>query len=169
MLVTKWKTYKRNRITKVSAFILLIVCLLIGVSSALDIFLNVQDYESITVKSYMKSNTLSNELRYAANRLEYLLRVYKSEKYIRDGKTVKYIDIEDSWQLTNLYNNYLAEKGYEDIAESEELFWYEKNKEIEEIKESIKKSDLANYQKILEDLTLKKLYVSKLKKFLIHS
>ena len=152
MLVTKWKTYKRNRITKVSAFILLIVCLLIGVSSALDIFLNVQDYESITVKSYMKSNTLSNELRYAANRLEYLLRVYKSEKYIRDGKTVKYIDIEDSWQLTNLYNNYLAEKGYEDIAESEELFWYEKNKEIEEIKESIKKSDLANYQKILEDL-----------------
>lgn len=152
MLVTKWKTYKRKKITKIAAFILLIICLLIGVSSALDITLNVQDYESITVKSYMKSNTLSNELRYAANRLEHLIRVYKSEKYIRDGKTVKYIDIEDSWQLTNLYNNYLAEKGYEDNADSEELFWIEKDKEIQDIKESIKKSDLVNYQNIIEDL-----------------
>jgi signal transduction histidine kinase len=152
VLVTKWKTYKRKKITKFAAFILLIICLLIGVSSALDIILNVQDYESITVKSYMNSNTLSNELRYAANRLEHLIRVYKSEKYIREGKTVKYIDIDDSWQLTNLYNNYLAEKGYEDNAESEELFWYEKDKEIQEIKESIKKSDLVNYQNIIEDL-----------------
>ncbi|TWH79336.1 HAMP domain-containing sensor histidine kinase [Sedimentibacter saalensis] len=152
MLVTKWKTYKRKKITKIAAFILLIICLLIGVSSALDITLNVQDYESITVKSYMKSNTLSNELRYAANRLEHLIRVYKSEKYIRDGKTVKYIDIDDSWQLTNLYNNYLAEKGYEDNADSEELFWIEKDKEIQDIKESIKKSDLVNYQNIIEDL-----------------
>jgi hypothetical protein len=100
----------------------------------------------------MKSNTLSNELRYAANRLEHLIRVYKSEKYIRDGKTVKYIDIDDSWQLTNLYNNYLAEKGYEDNADSEELFWIEKDKEIQDIKESIKKSDLVNYQNIIEDL-----------------
>lgn len=152
MLVTKWKIYSRKTITKISAFILLIICLLIGVSSALNIFLNVQDYESITVKSYMKSNTLSNELRYAANRLEYVLKVYKNEEYIRAGKTVNNIDIEDSWQLTNLYNNYLAEKKIEDNSESKRLFWYEKSKEIEDIKEIIKKSDLANYEQIMKDL-----------------
>ncbi|MEL7648022.1 MAG: HAMP domain-containing sensor histidine kinase [Sedimentibacter sp.] len=152
MLVIKWKTYKRKRVTKIAAFVLLIVCLLIGVSSSLNIYLNVQNYESIAVKSYMKSNTLSNELRNAANKLDHVLRVYKSEKYIRDGKTVKYIDIEDSWQLTNLYNNYLAEKGYEDNSESEERFWYEKAKEIEDIKESIQKTDLSNYQNIIGEL-----------------
>ena len=152
MLVTKWKIYSRKTITKISAFILLIICFLIGVSSALNIFLNVQNYESLTEKSYMKSNTLSNELRYAANRLEYVLRVYKTEEYIRAGKTVKNIDIEDSWQLTNLYNNYLAEKNYEDNSESRRLFWIEKSEEIEDIKEIIKKSDLANYEQIIHDL-----------------
>ncbi len=100
----------------------------------------------------MKSNTLSNELRYAANRLEHILRVYKSEEYIREGKTVKNIDIEDSWQLTNLYNNYLVEKGYEDNSESKKLFLNEKSQEIEEIKETIKKSHLSNYEQIINDL-----------------
>ncbi|MGB4439782.1 MAG: HAMP domain-containing sensor histidine kinase [Sedimentibacter sp.] len=152
MLVTKWKTYSRKKITKTSAFILFIICLLIGVSSALNIFLNVQDYESITVKSYMKSNTLSNELRYAANRLEHVLRVYKNEEYIRAGNTVNNINIEDSWQLTNLYNNYLAEKGYEDSAESKQLFMEEKSQEVKDIKEIIKKSDLSNYEQIINDL-----------------
>ncbi len=152
MLVTKWKIYNRKKITKISAFLLLTVCLLIGVSSALDIFLNVQDYESLTVKNYMESNTISNELRYAANRMEYVLRVYKSKEYIKSGKTVKNIDIEDSWQLTNLYNNYIAEKAYEDNEESRKLFWLEKTEEIESIKELIKKSDLANYEQIINDL-----------------
>ncbi|MFA9423341.1 MAG: sensor histidine kinase [Sedimentibacter sp.] len=152
MLVTKWKIYRRKKITKTIAFILLIIGLLIGVSSALNIFLNVQDYESITVKDYMNSNTLSNELRYAANRMEYVLRVYKSKEYIKAGNTVKNIEIEDSWQLTNLYNNFLGEKSLEDNSESRSLFWLEKSSEIEAIKELIKKSDLANYEQIIDDL-----------------
>ena len=152
MLVTKWKTYSRKAVTKISAFILLIICFLIGVSSALNIYLHVKNYESITVKSYMKSNTLSNELRYAANRLEHVLRVYKSEDFILRGGTVKNLDIKDSWQLTNLYNNFIAEKGLEDNDESRELFWAEKKDEIEEIKNIIMKTDLSNYEQIINDL-----------------
>lgn len=138
--------------TKISAFVLLIIFFLIGASSALNIYLNVENYESITVKSYMDSNTISNELRYAASRLEHVLRVYRSEDYILNGGTVKNLDIEDSWQLTNLYNNYIAEKGLEDNAESRDLFWIEKNKEIEEIKNVIMKTDLNNFEQIINDL-----------------
>ena len=152
MLVTKWKTYSRKIVTKASAFILLIICFLIGASSALTIYLNVKNYESITVKSYMESNTLSNELRYAASRLEHVLRVYKNEDYILNGGTVKNIGIKDNWQLTNLYNNYIAEKGLEDNDDSRDLFWHEKGQEIEEIKKAIIKADLANYEQILDSL-----------------
>ncbi|MGD9569352.1 MAG: sensor histidine kinase [Sedimentibacter sp.] len=152
MLVTKWKTYSRRILTKISAFILLIICFLIGASSALNIYLNVQNYESITVKSYMDSNTLSNELRYAANRLEHVLRVYKNEDYILDGGTVKNLDIEDNWQLTNLYNNFIAEKGIEDNNYSRDIFWAEKINEIEEIKKIIIKTDLKNFEQIINDL-----------------
>ncbi|MDF2949402.1 MAG: two-component system signal transduction histidine kinase [Sedimentibacter sp.] len=152
MLVTKWKTYSRRIVTKISAFILLIICFLIGAASALNIYLNVQNYESITVKSYMESNTLSNELRYAANRLEHLIRVYKSESYIVNGGTVKNLDIEDNWQLTNLYNNFIAEKGLEDNDNSRDAFWIEKSNEINEIKKIIKKNDLGNFDQIINDL-----------------
>lgn len=100
----------------------------------------------------MESNTLSNELRYAANRLEHVLRVYKSEDYILKGGTVRNLEIEDSWQLTNLYNNYIAEKGLEDNNESRDLFWIEKIDKIEEIKDIIKKTDLSTYEQIINDL-----------------
>lgn len=125
---------------------------MVGVLSSLTIKLKVENYESITVKDYQKSNTLSNELRYAASRLEYALRYYKSEQFIRSGGTVKDLTIKDSWQLTNLYNNFIAENKYENNKESEELFWKEKSREINEIKDIIKKSDLSNYQQIIDDL-----------------
>ncbi len=137
-----------------SAFILIIAFFLIGASSALNIYLNVKNYESITVKSYMESNTLSNELRYAANRLEHVLRVYKNEDYIINGGTVRNLDIEDSWQLKNLYNNFLAEQGIEDNTDSRYLFWTEKSKEIDDIKNLIIKTDLSNYEQIMNTLNV---------------
>jgi len=70
--------------------------LIIGVFSGLTINLYVEYYESITVKDYMESNTLSDELRYAANRLEYILRNYKSEQFIKMGGTVKDLEIKNS-------------------------------------------------------------------------
>ena len=152
MLATKWKTYSRKVVAKATAFILLIIFVVVGASSALNIYLNVSDYESITVKHYMESNTISNELRYAANKLEYLLKVYKSEDNILSGGTVRNLDIEDNWQLTNLYNNYLAEKGLEDNDYSRELFWNEKSKEIKSIKDALIKTDLSNFEQIINDL-----------------
>ncbi|WP_313344825.1 HAMP domain-containing sensor histidine kinase [Sedimentibacter sp.] len=152
MLVTKWKIYKRKRITKIAAFVLILICVMVGVSSGLNIYLNVENYESISEKNYLKSNTLSNELRYAANRLEYILSVYKSEDYILEGQTVEDLEIEDSWQLTNLYNNYITEMGYENNQQSKELFWKERSKEIEKVKETILNSDLTTYHQILDDL-----------------
>lgn len=125
---------------------------MVGVFSSLVIKLKVENYESISVKDYKESNTLSNELRYAASRLEYILRYYKSEKYIKDGGTVENLSIKDSWQLTNLYNNFITENKYDNNKESEELFWKEKSREIDEIKDIIKKSDLSNYQQIIDDL-----------------
>ena len=153
MLVTKWKTYSRKIVTKISAFILLIICFLIGVSSALNIYLNVKNYESITVKSYMESNTLSNELRHAATRLEHVMRVYKNEDYILSGGTVRNLDIEDSWQIKNLYNNYISEKSLEDNNETRDLFWIEKSEEIKEIKNIILNTDLSNYEQVINDIT----------------
>jgi len=151
-LVTKWKTYSRKPVIKISAFVLLVVCFLIGVSSALDIYLKVKNYESITVKNYLESNTLSNELRYAANRLEYVLRVYKSGDYILSGGTVSNLDIEDSWQLKNLYSNFIAENGLEDNYDSRERFWAEKSREVEDVKKIIMKTDLNNYEQIMNEL-----------------
>ena len=112
MLVTKWKIFKKKYITKFSAFILLIVFLMIGVSSALNIYLKVKNYESIAVKNYLESDTISNDLKYAVNRLEFILRVYKNEEYILSGGTVEKLEIEDNWKLVNLYNNYLAENNH---------------------------------------------------------
>lgn len=152
MLAIKWKKFSRKNITKTISYILLIICLMLGVFSALTISLKVENYESITVKDFMYSNTLSNEIKYAASRLEYILRYYKSEQNIKNGGTVKNLTIKDSWQLTNLYNNYLVENNYENNIESEKLFWKEKSKEIEDIKDIIKKSDLSNYQQIIDDL-----------------
>lgn len=152
MLVTKWKRFSRNALNKTIAFVLLVICLLIGVFSGLNIFLKVENYESITVANYLESNTLSSELSFAASRLEYVLRYYKSEQFIKKGGTVRDIDISDSWQLTNLYNNFLAEKNYENNKETEEIFWQEKSEEISEIKEIIIKSDLSNYEQIIYDL-----------------
>ncbi len=152
MLVTKWKTYSRKPAIKISAFVLLVVCFLIGVSSALDIYLKVKYYESITVKNYLESNTISNELRYAANRLEYVLRVYKSGDYILSGGTVSNLDIEDSWQLKNLYSNFIAENGLEDNYDSRERFWAEKSREVEDVKKIIMKTDLNNYEQIMNEL-----------------
>lgn len=149
---TKWKRFSRKALNKTSAFILFLFCLLIGANSGLNIFLNVENYESITVERYLDSNTLSNELRYAASRLEYVLRNYKSEKFIKNGGTVKNLDIADSWQLTNLYNNFISENGLEDGREAENFFWVEKEDEIDAIKEIIIKSDLANYEQIIYDL-----------------
>jgi len=151
-LVTKWKTYSRKPVIKISIFVLLVVCFLIGVSSGLDIYLKVKNYESITVKNYLESNTLSNELRYAANRLEYVLRVYKSGDYILSGGTVGNLDIEDSWQLKNLYSNFIAENELEDNFDSRERFWAEKSREVEEVKKIIMKTDLNNYEQIMNEL-----------------
>lgn len=126
--------------------------MVIGANSGLNIYLNVQNYESITQKDYMKSYTLSSELKNHANRLEYLLRVYKSESYIRSGKTVENLGIKDSWQLTNLYNEFLTANNYEDNYESEQLFWEQKKEEIKEIKDIILKSDLSNFEQIINEL-----------------
>jgi len=139
-------------VTKLTAFILLIIFFIIGTSSAINIYLNVENYESITIKDYMKSNTLSNELRYAANRLELVLRVYKNREYIIKGNTANNLDIKDNWQLTNLYNNFIAEKSLEDNENSRGLFWTQKSVEIEEIKNIIIKTDLSNFDKIIDDL-----------------
>lgn len=151
-MVTKWKIYKRKRITKFVAFLLLMICVMIGISSALDIYLNVENYESISEKYYLKSNTLSNELRYSANMLEHVLSVYKSEEYILQGGTVEDLEIEDSWQLTNLYNNYISEMGYENNQRSRELFWVDRSKEIDKVKETILKTDLTAYRQIIDSL-----------------
>ena len=129
MLVTKWKIFKKKYITKLSAFLLFIVFLLIGVSSALNIYLKVKNYESIAVKNYLESDTISNDLRYAVNRLEFILRVYKNEEYILSGGTVENIGIKDNWKLSNLYNNYIAENNYEDSSEIRELFFIEQQQE----------------------------------------
>jgi len=152
VLVTKWKKFSRNAINKIAAFILFILVLLVGVNSGLNIFLYVEYYESVSVEKYLDSNTLSNELRYSASRLEYILRKFKSEKFIKSGGTVKDIGISDSWQLSNLYNNFISENGYEDGKEAKDLFWEQKKDEIEGIKEIIIKSDLANYEQIIYDL-----------------
>lgn len=100
----------------------------------------------------MESNTLSDELRYAANRLEHVLRAYKNEDFILSGGTVRNLGIEDSWQLQNLYNNFIAEKGLEDNSSSRDLFWTEKSKEIDEIKNMIMKTDLSNYEQTMKTL-----------------
>lgn len=151
-MATKWKKFSRKSATKATAFILIILCLVIGTNSGLDIFLNVQNYESITQSDYMKSNALSSELKSNANRLEYLLRVFKSESYIRSGKTVENLGIKDNWQLTNLYNDFITQNKYEDNSETEALFWQEKSEEIKEIKDIILKSDLSNYEQIINEL-----------------
>lgn len=152
MLDTKWKRFSRKALNKTSAFILFLLCLLISVNSGLNIFLNVENYESVSVEKYLDSNTLSNELRYSASRLEYVLRNYKSEKFIKAGGTIKDLDIADSWQLTNLYNNFISENGYEAGHEAETLFWIQKEDEIKAIKDIIRKSDLSNYEQIIYDL-----------------
>ena len=159
MLVTKWKIFKQKYITKFSAFLLLIVFLTIGVSSALNIYLKVKNYESIAVKNYLQSDTISNDLKQAANRLELIMRVYKNEDYILSGGTLENIGIKDNWKLTNLYNNYLAEYNYEDNPEIRELFFIEEEQEIQEIRESIISSDLANYEKIISELNLPQGYI----------
>lgn len=152
-MVTRWRKFSRSALNKTVAFVLFVLCIFVGVNSGLNIFLNVEDYESITVEKYLESNTLSNELSYSASRLEYILRNYKSEEYIREGGTVKNIDIADSWQLTNLYNNFIAENNYEEGEEAENLFWIQKKDEIQAIKEIIKKSDLGNYEQIINDIS----------------
>ena len=159
MLVTKWKIFKQKYITKFSAFLLLIVFLMIGVSSALNIYLKVKDYESIAVKNYLESDTISNDLKFAANRLELIMRVYKNEDYILSGGTVEGIGIKDNWKLTNLFNNYLADNEYVDNQDIRELFFIEKQQEIQEIKESIISSDLASYEKIISELNLPQGYI----------
>lgn len=132
---------------------------MIAVSSSLNIYLKVKNYESIAVKSYLESNTISNDLRFAANRLEFVIRVYKNEDYILSGKTVEKISINDNWQLTNLYNNFIAENHYEDNSEIRELFFQQRQHEIEEIKQSIISADLASYEKIISDLDLPQGYI----------
>ncbi|MDD2397125.1 MAG: HAMP domain-containing sensor histidine kinase, partial [Tissierellia bacterium] len=159
MLVIKWKIFKKKYITKLSAFLLLIVFLMIGVSSALNVYLKVENYESIAVKNYLESDTISNDLRYAVNRLEFIMRVYKNEEYILSGGTIENIGINDNWKLTNLYNNYIAENNYEDSSETKELFFIDKQQEIQEIKESIISSDLANYEKTISELNLPQGYI----------
>ena len=159
MLVTKWKIFKGKYITKLSAFLLLMVFLMIAVSSSLSIYLKVKNYESIAVKSYMESNTISNDLRYAANRLEFLLRVYKSKENILNGGTVEKLEIQDNWQLTNLYNNYIAENNYEDNSDTKKLFFQDKYHEIQEIKESIISADMAGYEKIISELNMPQGYI----------
>lgn len=152
MLATRWKKFSRKALTKAVLFLLFVVSLMVGVLAALTIYLSVQNYESIALKDYMKSKALSDELKYAADRLEYVLSYYKSEAYIKSGGTVKDIKIKDSWQLTNLYNNFMAENKYDDSLNTESLFWREKKDEIEEIKNTIIKSDLANYEQTIYDL-----------------
>ena len=159
MLVTKWKIFKRKHIRRLSAFLLLIVFLMIAVSSSLNIYLKVKHYESIAVKSYIDSNTISNDLKYAANRLEFIMRVYKSKENILNGGTVAKLDIKDNWQLTNLYNNYIVENNYEDNSHTKELFFQEKHNEIQEIKESLISADLAGYEKIIGELNMTQGYI----------
>ena len=132
---------------------------MIGVSSALNVYLKVENYESIAVKNYLESDTISNDLRYAINRLEFIMRVYKNEEYILSGGTIENIGINDNWKLTNLYNNYIAENNYEDSSETKELFFIDKQQEIQEIKESIISSDLANYEKTISELNLPQGYI----------
>ena len=152
MLVTKWKTYRKKTLTKVSVYVAILICLLIGASSALNIYLRVKDYESILVKNYLASNSLSNTLRYAANKLDQVVMVYKNESSIKRGDTVKNLEIKDSWQLSNLYNNFIAEKNLEDTNESKEIFYKEKKIEIDDIKNQIINADLSTYQQIIKDL-----------------
>jgi hypothetical protein len=159
VLVTRWKIFKGKYITKFSTFLLLIVFLMIGVSSALNIYLKVKNYESIAVKNYLESDSVSNDLKQAVNRLEYVMRVYKNEDYILRGGTVENIGIKDNQKLAELYNDYLAENNYEDNQEIRELFFLEMEHEIQVIKESIIASDLASYEKIISELNLPQGYI----------
>jgi spore maturation protein SpmB len=59
VLVTRWKIFKGKYITKFSTFLLLIVFLMIGVSSALNIYLKVKNYESIAVEILSVSGLLN--------------------------------------------------------------------------------------------------------------
>jgi hypothetical protein len=86
VLVTRWKIFKGKYITKFSTFLLLIVFLMIGVSSALNIYLKVKNYESIAVKNYLESDSVSNDLKQAVNRLEYVMRVYKKRRLYLKGR-----------------------------------------------------------------------------------
>ncbi|HRC81404.1 MAG TPA: HAMP domain-containing sensor histidine kinase [Sedimentibacter sp.] len=153
-MVTRWKIFKGKYITKFSAFLLFIVFLMIGVSSALNIYLKVKNYESIAVKNYLQSDTISNDLKQAANRLEYVMRVYKNEDYILSGGTVENLGIKDNRKLSDLYKAYLEENNYQDGQEIRELFFVEMEHEIQEIKESIIAADLATYEKIISELNL---------------
>lgn len=107
----------------------------------------------------MDSDTISNSLGYAVNRLEFIMKVYKNEDYIMAGGTVENLDIEDNWQLTNLFNNYIAENSYEDNSETRELFFEEKHEDIVKIKEAIISADLANYEKIIKELNSPQGYI----------
>ena len=126
---------------------------MIGVSSVLNIYLKVKNYESIAVKDYLQSDTIINDLKQAADRLEYVMRVYKNEDYILSGRTVENLGIKDNQELSDLYNTYLAENNYRDSQEIRELFFLEMDREIQ-IKESIIAGDLANYEKIISELNL---------------
>jgi hypothetical protein len=154
VLVTRWKIFKGKYITKYSAFLLFIIFLMIGVSSVLNIYLKVKNYESIAVKDYLQSDTIINDLKQAADRLEYVMRVYKNEDYILSGRTVENLGIKDNQELSDLYNTYLAENNYRDSQEIRELFFLEMDREIQKIKESIIAGDLANYEKIISELNL---------------
>lgn len=152
MLDTKWKILSRKPFTKILAFVVLVLCFSVIVNFTTDINLKVKHYESIVLDDYLKSNNPGNELRNAANKLEYLIRIYKDREYIQEGKTVENLRIEDNRQIYELYENYLIENNYENTYEIKLKFKQEKNYEIEKIKQDIINTHLINYDNIVNEL-----------------
>lgn len=143
MLDIRLKNIKYNKLLKSTVFILAAILL----TSVLSIVIHLDNIEDVSLEAgfkdnYLESTSFYEDLGYITNNLKTIIEIYKSEDYVKAGKTLD-DDTYDSYkyprELRNLYNqfvpNYYRTNSIDNITLSHKELKNEFEKEYyEEVK-----------------------------------
>ncbi|WP_421383315.1 histidine kinase dimerization/phospho-acceptor domain-containing protein [Bacillus salacetis] len=151
---TRLKKYSHSLITKIVVFIIAVLCLTGIVKALVEVEIeNDGEFSSVVDDDYFESMAFVQESQNLIGTLTTLLDDYKSEEYIKSGKT-----IEDEWRYEeeDLYINYQNQsKSYNPEFSEErnyETFKKEYADKISQARNELIKQDLKEFHALLQNL-----------------
>lgn len=152
----KSKSLNSILITKIIAFIIVVVCFTGAITSFIGMILHEPDLEIVFQNNYFLSHKYTDNSEAILSNLTRLITEYKSEENISSGNTVNEDRIEEEKQklFQDFQEKYLIidDSAYEENNEQYKEFEKKYEKQISSIKNKLIDEDMRNYKELLQEL-----------------